>query len=117
MVQLVDFFFGSREGAAACSRNPIHAPPVSTAIRKRLQQLRAFQSMKQRIERPGPDPVSMARQFLHHRQSKDGLLRRMHQNVDANKSVKKFAPLVSHTNQYTAECIAARAFLWIVPLP
>jgi len=110
VVQLVDFFFGSRECAPAGSRNPIHAPPVPFRIRKRLEQLRPFQTVKQRIKSAGADPVSVARKFLHHRQTEDGLLRCMHQNVNANEPVEELAPMILHTNQYNAECIVARKF-------
>lgn len=45
VVQLVDFFFGSHQCAAASSRNPIHAPPVPFRIRKGPEQLPSFQAV------------------------------------------------------------------------
>ena len=103
VVQLVHFLFGSGERPAASRRDPIEAPAIPCGILRRLEQPGALQSVQQRIESPRSDAVSVMRELLHHRQAEDRPLRRMHENVNANQSVKKLAPMVLHRNQYTTE--------------
>lgn len=63
---------------------------------------RLFKAMQERVERSGTDAVSMMRQFLHHGETEDWLLRSVHQHMDANQAVKELALLVCHKNKYTA---------------
>ncbi len=88
VVQLVHFLFGSGERPAASGCDPIEAPAIPCGILRRLEQPGALQSVQQRIESSRPDPVFMARKFLYHRQAEDRPLRRMHENVNANESIK-----------------------------
>lgn len=53
--------------------------------------------MEQWIERPRPDPVPVMRQFLHHRQSKNRLVRGMNQHVDPYQPEKEFPLLFQHS--------------------
>lgn len=103
MVKLVHFFFGLCECSLSFRRDPVKPPPSSIyAIERRSQQSRSFQPVQQRIECARADAVTMVRKLIHHRESKDGLVRRMHQHMHPNESVEKFALLTCHVNQYTA---------------
>jgi len=84
VMQLVHLLFGTRQRASAGGRDPIHAPAASIGIRKGFDQPRALQAVKQWIESPRPDAISMAPQLLHHGQAEYGFVCRMHQNVDSD---------------------------------
>jgi hypothetical protein len=53
--------------------------------------------MQKRIQRSRPDPVAVMRQFLHHRQPEDRLMRGMNQHMDPYQPKKKFPLLFQHS--------------------
>jgi hypothetical protein len=101
-MQLVHFHRDFVQSFSANTRDFVHAPlPPRNTIQVRLQQSRALHSMQQRIQRTRPDPVAVMRKFLHHRQTENRLMRGVHQHMDANQPVIKFALRSRHTYEYT----------------
>ena len=96
-VQFIDFFLGSFEGSFSGGGDLVE-PSTATvhAIERRAQHARSLQSMQKRIECAGADAIAVMREFLHHGESEDGLLRSVQQHVDANESIEKLAFLVCH---------------------
>lgn len=52
--------------------------------------------MQERVEGSGANVVSMMRQLFHHGQSKDRLVRRVHQHVNPYQPEKQFPLLFQH---------------------
>jgi hypothetical protein len=46
--------------------------------------------MQERVESSGANAITVMRQLLHHGQSKDGLVRSVHQHVNPYESEKEF---------------------------
>ena len=100
VVQLIDLFFGSRQSAASCRRNPVHAPAPGAGIGRGLDESRALQPMQQRIQCPRSDTIPMPPQLLHHGEAEDGLVRSMYKNVDADEPKEKLTLVVGHRIQF-----------------
>jgi len=97
MVQLVDFFFGFGQGLSASGRDPVN-PPVApiNLFEHRLQQPTAFQAMQQRVQGSGPNAIAVMRQLPHHGQSKNRLMRSVHQHVDPYQPEEEFSLFLQH---------------------
>lgn len=102
-VQFIDFFLGSFEGSFSGGSDLVE-PSTATvhAIEGRAQHARSLQSMQKRIECARTDAVAVMREFLHHGESEDGLLRSVQQHVDADETVEELALLIYHKNKYTS---------------
>ncbi len=104
VVELVDLFFGPLQRFPAGCGDSIHAPAIARACLRYLQQACALQPVQQRVQRPRSDAITMMRELLHHRQTKNRFLPRVAENMDANQAIKKFALVIVHKNQYTVFC-------------
>ncbi len=97
LMKLIDLCSGLVQGLPSLASNPIDPSLASTHRRNnRLQQATPFQPMQQRIQRPRPNAISMMCQLLHHRQSEDRLMSRMHKHVDPYQPEKKLPLLLQH---------------------
>ena len=102
-VQFIDFFFSSFEGSFSGGRDLVEPSTVTVdAIECRAQHARSLQSMQKGIECAGADAVAVMREFLHHGESEDGLLRSVQQHVDADETVEELALLIYHKDKYTS---------------
>jgi len=103
LIKLLYFLAGVVKGAAAAGGNAVKPAPAATGyIGDRFQEAGAFETMEQRVEGTGTDPIAVVRELLHHRQAKDGLLCSMEQHVDAYESEEQFPPVILHSIHYTA---------------
>jgi len=97
VVELVDFGFGFVQGLAASGGdfvNPALAP--SDSLEGGFQETGALQSMQERVERTRTNAIAVMRQLLHHGQSEDGFVRRVHEHMNPNEPVKEFLLLLQH---------------------
>jgi hypothetical protein len=102
-VQFIHFFLGSFEGSFPGGGDFVE-PSTATVhpIESGAQHARSLQSMQERIECAGADAVAVMREFLHHGEPEDGLLRSVQQHVDADETVEELALLIYHKNKYTS---------------
>ncbi len=98
-VQLVDFDRGAVESFAAGGRDAVDpASATGNDTDGRGQQTAAFETVEQRVQGSGADPVAVVRQFLDHGEPKDRLVRGMQQHMDADKAGKELWQAFCHTN-------------------
>ena len=97
LVQFVDLLGGFCQSPASGGGDLVDAPPSAcdSAVRG-LQQTAALQLMQERIEGSGANAVSVMRQFLHHGQTEDRLVSRMHQHVNADQAEVEIALTIGH---------------------
>ena len=97
VVQFIDLHSGLVQGLLASSRNLIDPATASSNIfEDRLQETAAFQPMQKGVESSRPDAIPVMRQFLHHRNAEDGLLRRMCEYMNPYQPEKEFSLVVLH---------------------
>src|SRR5690348_115607 len=78
-----------QRAAPRCS-DGIHPSPAAIDLPKlRFQQSAALHAVQQWVERSRADAVTMANEFFHHSQAKDGLVQRVHQHVDPDEPGKQ----------------------------
>ncbi len=103
VVELIHFFPRLFEGAFSRWSDFVEpAPTAFNAIKRRSKQACSLQAVQKRVKRTRADPISVMLQFLHHRESKNGLVHRMEQNMDADQPVEEFPLLKGHENKYTS---------------
>ena len=56
----------------------------------------SFHSVQQRVERTGPDAISMMPELLHHRQTEDLLVRGMDEHMDPDEAGKELSLMFQH---------------------
>jgi hypothetical protein len=97
VVQFVNFHPGFVQSLPADRRNSVNPPLASAYIFEGgPQQAAALQTMQERVERSRANAVAVMRQLLHHGQSKDGLVSRVHQHVHADESGKELSLFLQH---------------------
>jgi hypothetical protein len=97
VVQFIDLHSGLVQRLLAGSRDLIDPATVpSNIFEDRLQEAAAFQAMQKGVESSRPDPIPVMRQFLHHRNAEDGLLRRMYEYMNPYQSEKEFSLVTQH---------------------
>lgn len=103
VVELIHFFPGLFEGAFSRRSDFVKpAPPAFNAIKRGAKQACPLQSVEKRVKRTRADPIPVMLQFLHHRESKNGLVHRMNENMDADQPVEEFPLLKGHEIKYTS---------------
>ena len=91
MKQFLEFHFCSRQRPPARRGRTIFAPGTAAlAFRNRAEIAAFFQAMQQGIHRSGAQLVTMPAQFLHHPEANQRLLRRVMQDMEADKSRQQF---------------------------
>ena len=97
MVQLIHFSCGLFESLSAEGRDFVNATLAAIDVpQDRLQETVSLQAVKERVERSGADAIAVMGKLLHHGETEDGLVRGVHQHVDANKSEEEFPLLFQH---------------------
>lgn len=103
MVKLVYLLSSFPEGLLSRRRDAIDAPGAAASVaRNGLEQSAALHPVQKRIKSSRPDAIAVMGKLLHHRQSKDGLMARVQQHVNADQPVKKFLLETLHRKHYTA---------------
>jgi len=101
VVQLVDLDAGFFHGLSAGTGDAVNATPAATRIFEGgFEQAGTLQSVKERIESAGADPVTVMLELLHHRQAEDRLVRGMDEHVNADEPVKEFPMVIRHILEY-----------------
>lgn len=96
-VQLIDLLRGFAESLFARNCNFVQPSPTPLHLAEGgLEQAGALQTVEQRVESAGADPITMMRKFFHHRHPEDGFVRGMDEHVNANEPVKELPALIRH---------------------
>jgi hypothetical protein len=112
VVEFIHFGPGLGERAPACRGDLIDAPFASAdPIEVGLEQTGLLQSMEEGVKRSRADAIAVMLQLLHHGQTEDWVMRRMDQHVDPNEPVIKFALMIDHRIDYTANVAAPACLL------
>ena len=74
----------------------------SNILEDRLQETAALQAMQEGVESSWSDAISVMRQFLHHRKTEDGFLRRVYEYVNPYQAEIEFLLMTGHKIKYTS---------------
>jgi hypothetical protein len=98
VVQLVHLDSGPVQRSLAGWRYLVNPSLSSTNNRSNgLQEAIAFQPVQERVEGSWTDAVPVMLEFFHHGQTKDRLMKRMHEDVDAYEAEEEFTLMFQHT--------------------
>jgi hypothetical protein len=104
VVEFIHFFPCLLKSAPAHGSDAVETSSAAIdAIEAGAQKAGAFEAVKQRVQGAWADAITVMLQFLHHGQTKDGLVHRVQQHMDADQAIEKLPFLVSHFNKYTSE--------------
>ena len=112
-VQFVDFFVGLVEGLMAGGGDAVDAAAATgDDLFRGVQEAGGFQAVEERIEGSGADAVAVMGEFVHHGESKDGLVGRVDQHMNPDKAVEKLALRVRHrinipSNSGKSDCLVS----------
>ena len=91
-MQFVDFFAGFVEGFPAARGDLVDAAATpGYNVCRGFEESALFETVQQRVQGSGTDPIAVVGEFFHHRKAEDGLMRGMYQDVDSDEPEIEFA--------------------------
>ena len=103
VVQFIDLHSGLFQSLLAGRRDLVDPATVpSNIFEDRLQETAAFEAMQKGVESSWPDAISVVRQFLHHRKTEDGFVRRMYEYMNPYQAEIEFSLVTEHRIKYTS---------------
>jgi hypothetical protein len=84
--QLSDLLFPGRQGASASGREPVYTTNLARLYTSmRSEQPLLFEPVKDRVQRPGAELVSVSRKLFDHPETEDSFLNCVMENVKADQ--------------------------------
>ena len=102
VMQFVDFFARFGQGVPASLGDLVDATAAPAhCFHCRYEKAVAFESVQKRVQRTRADAIAVVPELFHHGEAEDGLMRCVHQHVDADEAVEELALLFQHSMNIT----------------